>query len=115
MSLWDNLEKERELLLEEVEERNNAKEDHKDLAIMEEVSWRQKSRELVLKEGDGNTWFFHRMTSSHKRRNSIKKIISNGWWLKEQSEIKNGVVRPANNFSMLLIVGVLSQSPCSSF
>ena len=43
------MEKEKELSLEEAEEREKAREDFKELADMEEVSWRQKSREIWLK------------------------------------------------------------------
>ena len=48
---WDNLEKERELSLEESEERVKARDDYKRWSLLKEVSWRQKSRELWLKEG----------------------------------------------------------------
>jgi hypothetical protein len=48
------------------------------LAHLEEVSWRQKSRVLCLKEGDNNTKFFHKMANSHRRRNQIKCIEVDG-------------------------------------
>ena len=39
-SFWDDLEKERELVFEEIEERIKAKDDFKRWAVMEEISWR---------------------------------------------------------------------------
>ena len=44
VGFWDNLEKERELSLEETEERVKARDDYKRWSFLEEVSWRQKSR-----------------------------------------------------------------------
>ena len=44
ISFWDDVEKEKELSLEEAEEREKAREDYKKWVDLEEVSWRQKSR-----------------------------------------------------------------------
>jgi hypothetical protein len=35
--------------------------------LLEEVSWRKKSRALWLREGDKNINFFHRMANSYSR------------------------------------------------
>ena len=92
MSYWDDLEKERELNLEEAEGRVNARADFKRWALAEEISWRQKSRETWLKEGDKNTGFFHRTANAHRRRNYIKSISINGRKLEKEAEIKYGLV-----------------------
>ena len=96
-SYWDELEKERVLSLEEVEERVKAKDDFKRWALMEETSWRQKSRETWLKKGDRNTGFFHRMANAHRRRNYLKSISINGRKLDTEAEIKEGLVNAYQN------------------
>ena len=97
MSFWDELEKERGLGLEEAEERAKAKDDFNSWALMEETSWRQKSRETWLKEGDRNTGFFHRMANAHRRRNCLKSISINDRKLDKEAEINEGLVNAFQN------------------
>ena len=63
------------------------------LAIMEEVSWRQKSRVLWLKEGDNNTKFFHQMANSHRRSNYMERVEVDGTVFEMESEVKEKVVQ----------------------
>ena len=92
ISSGDDLEKNIPLSLEEFEERNLAREYFKYWSLLEEVSWRQKSRELWLKEGDRNTGFFHRMANAHRRKNCLKKIKINGSWYEDETAVKTGIV-----------------------
>jgi hypothetical protein len=46
--------------------------------LMVEVSWRQKSRILWLREGDKCTKFFHTIVNSNRRRNSIDSLLIDG-------------------------------------
>ncbi|RVW16678.1 LINE-1 reverse transcriptase-like [Vitis vinifera] len=59
---------------------------------MEEVHWRQLSREIWLREGDRNTGFFHRMANAHRRVNNLIKIKINGVRLTEDQEVRDGIV-----------------------
>ena len=60
-------------------------------ALLEEVHWRQKSREIWLKEGDRNTGFFHKVVNSHRRGNHIKMMINENW-VTEDADLKRGIV-----------------------
>ena len=108
VTFWDDLEKERGLDLEEVEERAKAKVDFKSWVLLEEISWRQKSRETWLKEGDRNTRFFHRMANAHRRRNCFKSININDRKLDKEADIKDGLVDAFQN--LLLALGGWSPS-----
>ena len=55
VAVWDNIESKRPLSSEEWEARSTTMEDFKKWLVMEETSWRKKSREIWVKEGDKNT------------------------------------------------------------
>ena len=56
--------------------------------MLEKMSWRQKSREIWLKEGGRNMSFFHQMVNVHRRRNQMDRIKINGRWITEDNGIK---------------------------
>ena len=56
-------------------------------ALLEEISWRQRSRVLYLKEGDSNTRFFHRMANSNRRNNCIENLMIDGALSSNQDRI----------------------------
>ena len=88
---WDRVEEVRELTLEEIEAKKEAKDSFKKWVTLEEIYWRQKSRETWLKVSDRNTCFFHRMTNSHFRRNTIARIKINGVWIFYELELREGI------------------------
>ena len=88
---WDEKEKCATLNMEECEARNGARESYKSWVMREEIFWRQKSKELWLKENN-NTRFFHRMANAHSRKNWLSKVKVNGCWHSEENDLKNSVV-----------------------
>ena len=82
--LWSKLngldakEETHRLSAEEKLEQTNLRTNIEKLTLMEEISWRQKSRVLHLKEGDANTRFFHRMANSNRKNNGIESLMVNG-------------------------------------
>ena len=64
--------------------------------LRDEILWRQKSREMWLKEGDKNSKFFHVTTIIHRRRNLIDAVkAENGEWILDKSKISDYFL---NNF-----------------
>ena len=59
------------------------------LASLEEISWRQKSKALFIKEGDNNTRFFHKLANSHRRTNQIRGVEVEGILYEDESELRN--------------------------
>ena len=63
------------------------------LLSLEEVSWRQKSRMLCIKEGDKNTKFFHKVANSRRRYNQISMLEVDGVIYEDESEMADQVVQ----------------------
>ena len=63
------------------------------MALLEKISWRQKSRVLWLREGDINTKFFHQTANSNRMNNSIGSLIFGGVLTFDQEVIEEGIVR----------------------
>jgi hypothetical protein len=58
-----------------------------------ESLWKQKSRQVWLKEGDKNYKFFHLSTIIRRRRNAIDAIKGDdGVWITNKAEIRNHIV-----------------------
>jgi hypothetical protein len=58
-----------------------------------EILWRQKSREMWLKDGDKNSKFFHLSTVIGRKRNSIDDIKNgDGEWITCKKDIRIHVV-----------------------
>ena len=62
-------------------------------ALLEEISWRQKSRVLWLREGDSNMKFFHQMANSNRKNNSIGSLNIDVVLTSDQEIIEEGIVR----------------------
>lgn len=54
--------------------------------LIEEASWKHKSRALWLREGDQCTVFFHRMANANRRYNFIKSLLVDGSLSTDQGE-----------------------------
>ena len=62
--------------------------------LMEEISWRQKSQLLCLKERGKNTNFFNRLANSHRHNNIIGRLVvgRGRWRITNQDTIKEKIV-----------------------
>ena len=77
---------------EEQIHRIQLKGDIEQLASLEDISWRQKSRALYVKEGDNNTRFFHRLGNSHRNANFIKRIEVDGVIYEDELDVRSQLV-----------------------
>ena len=101
MGVLDSLDaKERDLGLSEAEtyERNTVRSQAEYLISLEEISWRQKSRMLCIKEGDNNTKLFHKVANSCKRYNHLSLLEVDGVIYEVGVEVAAQVVQFTNFF-----------------
>ena len=78
LSVLENMEESWGLSAEERVEMGRIREELEKATLLEEICWRQKSRVLCVREGDRNTKIFHRIANSHRRVNSINRLMVDG-------------------------------------
>ncbi|XP_042980834.1 uncharacterized protein LOC122310767 [Carya illinoinensis] len=66
--------------------------DVESMILLEQVSWRQKSRALWLQEGDRSTRFSHRIANLHRKNNNIEMLKIDGVECRDEQVIHNHVV-----------------------
>lgn len=94
--------RERVVILKEVEEGRTSVDfwdklkslevEHKQHLLIEEQSWRLKSRAVWLKTGDKNTKFFHKFAFGRRSANAIWHIEENGNTIHSTENIKTATV-----------------------
>ena len=74
-------------------EQVNLRTDIEKLTLLEEISWRQKSKVLHLREGDANTKIFHGMTNTNRRNNGIESLMVDGILPSDQGMIADCITQ----------------------
>lgn len=70
-----------------------------DLHVKQEAYSYLRSRLAEVKDGDGNTKYFHHKASQHKQRNFIKGVFdSGGLWQTDDEKIEEEVENYFNKF-----------------
>jgi len=75
LQAFDAIEGSKALVEEELLKKAEVIKELERCSLLEEVSWRQKSRVLWLKEWDKCTKFFHSIANSNRRYNSMDSLL----------------------------------------
>ena len=97
--LWDTIGVERPLTRSEIDKKIVELEEFKRWALFEEITWRQKFREIWLKGSDRNTKFFHKMANFHRKHSEFIGLKIDGVWHRKGQDLQQGIV---NAFQSLL-------------
>ena len=76
----------------EINKRDECSQNLERTLFQEELSWRQKSWALWLKEGDLNTMFFHRLANSHRCNNTVAAMMVEGNRTEDPAVIQEHIV-----------------------
>ncbi|XP_077212822.1 uncharacterized protein LOC143847924 [Tasmannia lanceolata] len=77
---------------EDYEQQGRLIQEYKELLMLKEISWRQRSRVKWLLEGDKNTAFFHAMASARRRRNKIESLEVEGEIVSDKERIIEEII-----------------------
>jgi hypothetical protein len=92
LKMLDRTEETRHLTEEEKDRKRQASRELEASLLLEEISWRQKSRIRWLKEGDKCTKFFHQVANANRRNNSIESLVVNGTPTSDPTMVGNHIV-----------------------
>lgn len=107
LSKFDEIMKGRVLSEWEISSKNSTLLEYEELLKNEEISWRQKSRSLWLKEGKRKTKFFHKMVNAHKRYNNIDQLVIEGELFQDPSRVEGEIVKYYRSCTLKQTVGDL--------
>lgn len=87
IKLLDQLADEGSISMDQLDTRNHLKLKFEDIADMQEMHYRAKSRIQWQMEGDRNTKYYHRIAKSRRRRNTFSKLRIEGSWVEDKNTI----------------------------
>jgi len=93
LPMFDTIEGSRALVEEELLKKLEIVSEIESCSLLEEVSWRQKSRVTWFKEGDKCTKFFHYIANSNRKYNSIDSLLIGDSISSDPAEIGEHVVQ----------------------